>query len=326
MSPQNLEEQLIKYLTDAHSIERQALVQMKIAPRIASDGEIASLFSEHLHETEDHARLVGERLEANGAERSMLKDAVGAATGVGFAMFAMLQPDTPGKLVAHAFAYEHMELAAYELIGRVAFLAGDPETARVAQRIEEQERSMAERLANSFDRAMEASLRAVSADDLDERLRKYLADAHAIEAQAIRLLEKGPQLAGAGELAAVYEEHLVQTRRHEQLLDDRLRARGARPSRIKDAALALGALNWGGFFAAQPDTPAKLAAFSYAFEHLEIAAYELLSRVAQRAGDHETAAVADEILDQERAAAARIHSLLYDALDASLHDQGVAAR
>jgi ferritin-like metal-binding protein YciE len=185
---------------------------------------------------------------------------------------------------------------------------------------------MAERLAGTFDRATEASLRSVSSDGLAERLRKYLADAHAIEAQAIRLLEKGPKLAGVGELAAAYEEHLGQTRRHEQLLEGRLLARGARPSKIKDAALALGALNWGAFFAAQPDTPAKLAAFSYAFEHLEIAAYELLYRVAQRAGDEETAAVAAEILDEERAAAARVHSLLHEALDASLHEQGVGAR
>ena len=31
---------------------------------------------------------------------------------------------------------------------------------------------------------------------------------------------------------------------------------------------------------AQPNTPAKLAGFAFAFEHLEIAAYELLRRVA----------------------------------------------
>jgi ferritin-like metal-binding protein YciE len=186
-----------------------------------------------------------------------------------------------------------MELAAYHLLGRVAFLAGDPETARVARQIEEPERSMARRLAISFDRAAE---------------------------------EKGPKLAGADELADAYEEHLAQTQRHAQLVGDRLRARGERPSKLKDAALTLGALNWGAFFAAQPDAPAKLAAFAYAFEHLEIAAYELLSHVAQRAGDQETTAVAAEILEDERAAASKLHSLLDEALDASLHEQGVGAR
>jgi hypothetical protein len=48
----------------------------------------------------------------------------------------------------------------------------------------------------------------------------------------------------------------------------------------KDGALRLGALDRGVFFAAQPDTPAKLAGFAYAVENLEIVAYELLLRVA----------------------------------------------
>jgi ferritin-like metal-binding protein YciE len=72
------------------------------------------------------------------------------------------------------------------------------------------------------------------------------------------------------------------------------------------------------FFQAQPDTPAKLAGFAYAFEHLEAAAYELLKRVATRAGDAETAAVADSILGEERAAAAKIAERWDEILDASL--------
>ena len=54
-----------KYLTDAHSIEQQALVQMKLAPKIVGGPEIAAAFDKHLMETEGHeASLVRERLEA----------------------------------------------------------------------------------------------------------------------------------------------------------------------------------------------------------------------------------------------------------------------
>jgi ferritin-like metal-binding protein YciE len=70
--------------------------------------------------------------------------------------------------------------------------------------------------------------------------------------------------------------------------------------------------------AGDEDTPAKLAGFAYAFEHLEIAAYELLGRVARRVGDEETMAAVDEILPQERAAAERIRGLFGQALQASL--------
>jgi len=117
----------------------------------------------------------------------------------------------------------------------------------------------------------------------------------------------------------------VQTTEHSELLERRLRARGSSPSALKDAALRLGALNWGMFFQAQVDTPAKLAGFSYAFEHLEIAAYELLKRVAARAADEETISTAAKILLEEREAAGRIHSLFDYALDASLQEAGITA-
>jgi ferritin-like metal-binding protein YciE len=78
------------------------------------------------------------------------------------------------------------------------------------------------------------------------------------------------------------------------------------------------------FFAAQPDTPAKLAGFSYALEHLEIGAYEQLRRVAARAGDRQAEETAAQILAQERAAAGRIRAQFPNAVDASLHAQEVA--
>jgi ferritin-like metal-binding protein YciE len=219
-----------------------------------------------------------------------------------------------------------MEEAAYDLLGRVARRAGDNATVEAAGLIEAQERAMGDRLADCFDLAVEAALRELDPDDLSQQLDKYLADAHAIEAQALVLLGKAPSLAGSGELASAYSSHLEETKEHERLVASRLDARGASPSRLKDAALSVGALNWGAFFAAQPDTPAKLAAFAYAFEHLEIAAYELLRRVAARVGDEETEHIADRILGEENAAAAHIRSLFDQALDASLAEQGVAAR
>jgi ferritin-like metal-binding protein YciE len=142
----------------------------------------------------------------------------------------------------------------------------------------------------------------------------------------MQLLSKGPDLAGASELASAYEEHLSETEEHSRLVEQRLEARGGKPSKLKDAAMRLGALNWGAFFAAQPDTPAKLCGFAYAFEHLEIAGYELLRRVAEAAGDGETVEMARRILEEERAAAEKLRSLFPQALDASLRDQRLPAR
>ena len=161
-------------------------------------------------------------------------------------------------------------------------------------------------------------------DDLDDQLNKYLADAHAIEAQAVQLLSLGPDIAGEFGLAAVLSLHLEETRAQQEAVRERLRQRGARPSRFKDIALRGGGVNVGGFFGAQPDTPAKLAGFAFAFEHLEIAAYELLKRVAQRAGDEETVALAERILPEERAAADAVRAQFEPALEASLRAQEVS--
>jgi ferritin-like metal-binding protein YciE len=321
----NTQEQLTKYLTDAHSIESQALAQLRRAPDIADDPELARTFEQHLSETEEHERLVRRHLEERGESPSTLKELVMRAGGVGFLLFARLQPDTPGKLAAHAYSYEHLELAGYELLTVVARSADEPAIVETAQRIAGEERAMAERLAGSFDPAVDASLRAVSADDLPGRLRKYLSDAHAIEQQAIALLERGPKIAGESSLAQLLEEHLQETRMHARLVEERLEQLGGSTNVLKDAALRLGALNWGLFFQAHPDTPGKLAAFAFAFEHLEIAAYEELKRVAQRARDEETSRLAERILGQERTAAAKLSGVFERTAEASLRAVGAAA-
>jgi ferritin-like metal-binding protein YciE len=320
----DIDTQLTKYLTDAHSIEEQALAQLRTAPDIAGDPEISKIFEEHLTETEEQERLVRERLEAREGSPSRIKDAVMAAGGKGFVLFAKSQPDTPGKLVTHAYSYEHLELGAYELLRRVAERAGDTETTEVAQRIAGEEQAMADRLAANFDRAADAALEEAGQGDIEKQLVKYLADAHAIESQAEQLLSRGPKIAGDPELERLYEEHLEETKGHKQRIEQRLEAHGASPNSLQDAAMRLGALNWGTFFQAQPDTPGKLACFAFAFEHLEIGGYEQLRRVAERAGDTETVDTVNAILSEERAAAQKIAGAFDRAAEASLSAVGVA--
>ncbi|HEX6752632.1 MAG TPA: DUF892 family protein [Solirubrobacterales bacterium] len=300
------EDQLVKYLADVHSIELQALAQLRAAPKIAGDERLGQAFEEHLIETEDQERRVRERLEALGGKPSKLKDAAGRGGGWAMVAFAASQPDTPGKLTMHAFSYEHMELAAYELLKRLAERAGDKATARMAAGIAEEEARMAERLEQNFDTAVEASLAGVEKDQLDSVLIAYLRDVHALEGQAAKLLKAGAERVEDEHLEAAFREHLEETRRHLERIEGLLEERGAGPSSVKDAVLRAGGLNLSAFFGAQPDSTTKLAGFAFAFEHLEIAAYELLRRVAAWAGDEDVVAATEEILAQERAAAERV--------------------
>src|SRR4051812_6955820 len=222
MPSSHLDEQLDKYLADAHSIEEQALAQMRTAPDIAGDPSLSEAFAQHLTETERHERLVRERLEARGGAPPRLKDLVMAVGGKGFVLFARSQPDTPGKLVFHAYSYEALEQGSYEMLARVAARAGDDETLAVAQDIMAEEHAMGDRLAERFDRAVAASLPEDTPETARERLPSYLADVHALEHQSIGLLEHGQKIAGDPQLAELYRTHLAQTRDQLRLVDERL--------------------------------------------------------------------------------------------------------
>jgi ferritin-like metal-binding protein YciE len=315
-----VQDQLTGYLSDAHAIEEQALAQLRSAPGIAGQAELAKALAEHCVETEQHERLVRERLAELGDSPSRLKDMIMALGGKGFVLFARAQPDTPGKLAAHAYSYEHLELAAYQLLARAAAAAGDSETEEMAQQIALEEKRMGVRLSSLFTQTVEASLEALEPGDLQRQVVSYLTDAHALELQSVGLLERAVNMAGDRELTNRYEKHLAESRRHAERVEARLKELDATPSRLKDTAMWLGAVNWSTFFRAHPDTPGKLAAFAYAFEHLEIAGYEQLAEVAERAGDGETVRMAEEIGEEERQAAKVIAELWSVAAHASMRE------
>jgi ferritin-like metal-binding protein YciE len=325
MGTRTLEDQLIASLRDAHALEQMALAQLERAPAIAGEDALKLALRDHAVETRVHERLVRERLEAHGANPSGLRDLAGEAGGAGFVLFARLQADTPGKLATHAFAYEHLELAGYELVACLAERAGDHTTAVVAHRIRGEEAAMAARIEALFDRTAAASLAAGAREDPGERLAAYLRDAHARESQAVTLLERAGAIGGDARLQRAYADHLEETRDHRAALDELLDARGGSASKLKDAALAAGARNLGLFFRSQADTPGKLVAFAYAFEHLEIGGYEQLRRVAEAAGDAEVAEAARRILGDERAAAETLLGLFDVAVEASLDAVGATS-
>jgi ferritin-like metal-binding protein YciE len=319
----DIHDQLTKYLADAHSIEEQALAQLHSAPDMVDVPELAAAFREHEAETEQHEKVTRNLLEARDASPSTVKDTVMKLGGKGFVLFAKAQPDTTGKLLAHALSYEALEFASYRLLGEVAKQAGEQHVEEAAQKIAAEEDRMMQRLEGFFDETVEASLREVGRDDLQEQLRKYLADAHAIEEQAIQFLQRALSLSEGTPLATLVEQHLDETRGHAEKIEQRLDALGGDPSTLKDALMRMGALNWAEFFHAHPDTPGKLAAFAFAFEHLEIGGYEQLKRVARRAGDEATVTAVDSILAEERAAAKKIEGSFATAADLALQAQDV---
>lgn len=311
-------QQLVHFLSDLYSVEQQALAQLVSAPEIAGNDSIAADYRAHHKETEHQAALVEGRLVALGGETSAIKDAIMKVGGKGFLLFAKALPETPARLAAHSFSYEAMEWAGYQMLTRFAEQAGDAETVQVAREIGNQEKEMMKRIEGKFDLAEAASEEGSDSEKLHADLQRHINEAHALEMQGVELLEKSQKIAGSSELAQICTANIAEAQKHAALLEQRLRVLDSSPSNTKDIALRAFGLNWGLFFQAQSDTPAKLAAFVYAFEHLKIAGYALLKIFATKAGDEETVRLADTLLSQERSMAERVAATFDSAVEATL--------
>jgi ferritin-like metal-binding protein YciE len=161
---------------------------------------------------------------------------------------------------------------------------------------------------------------------IEEQLVNYIEDAHAMEGLMEKALEgmisSAPDFP---ELQDPLRRHLEETKRHQALLEERLSAHGTSPSKGKDVGMMFGALGLGALNKVRTDTAGKVARDGFAAEHLEIAAYNLLERVAARAGDEETAEVARRNKADEQAMANEIAAKWDLALDLSLKQEGLDA-
>src|SRR5258708_3895592 len=126
-------------------------------------------------------------------------------------------------------------------------------------------------------------------DKMQRKLVELVEDAHAMERATLGVLESMISQTQDNPTRTALERHKRETEEHEQRLEKRLQALGSKPSAVKETAGTLGVMAKGVIDKARSDKPFKNARDGYATEHMEIAAYQMMERLAQRAGDSETA-------------------------------------
>lgn len=138
----------------------------------------------------------------------------------------------------------------------------------------------------------------------DERMIKWLRDTHAMEKEAESMLTTmASRIEHYPELKQRVEQHIEETRSQASRVEARLQALGSDTTTVKDASSsAMGAVA-AGSHAFWSDEVLKGFGASYAFEHLEIAAYRNLMFAAEALGDTATAQLCREILPEEEAMA-----------------------
>jgi ferritin-like metal-binding protein YciE len=153
MPTDDLQEQIVKYLTDVHSTEENAANQLRTGADAVQDEQLAQVLRQHLAETEEHERLVRERLEALDSSPSKLKDVAQKGVAAMGGALSGAAPDTTGKIAIQAFATEHLEIASYRSLRVAALQAGDSETAAMAERILVDEQAAAQKLDGLLEQA-----------------------------------------------------------------------------------------------------------------------------------------------------------------------------
>jgi ferritin-like metal-binding protein YciE len=137
-----------------------------------------------------------------------------------------------------------------------------------------------------------------------DNLAAWLRDAHAMENQAIEILEKqANRLEHYPELRAKVRTHLDETHRQAERVEQCLHQLGTDTSSLKNAAGKMigTAQQLTGLFAS--DEVLKSGIADYAFEHYEIASYKMLIAAAAEAGEHEVERRLQENLREEEAMA-----------------------
>jgi ferritin-like metal-binding protein YciE len=158
MASQQLEEQLVNHIDEALAMEQNVLRMLDGMIQTTEDDEIKGELRQHKLETEQHAERLEKRLAAHEASPSTVREAAGVMGALMKSVVDMVRQEKAGRNARDGYAAEHLEIASYQLLERVAKVAGDEETAEVARQNRADEERMAKKIEANWDRFAELSL------------------------------------------------------------------------------------------------------------------------------------------------------------------------
>ena len=152
-------EQLIKYIEDAHALERHVEHQLTAIIDRTQDQEFLEHLRHHLAETQRHEQALRERLE-QGYRRtpSPLKEAGSIFTTMSRDLIDAVRHDSPAKDARDAYVAEQLEIASYHLLEHFAVHAGDFATAELARRNRADEEAMANKISARWEKVVHLSI------------------------------------------------------------------------------------------------------------------------------------------------------------------------
>jgi ferritin-like metal-binding protein YciE len=158
MASEQLKDQLVKHIDEALAMEQNVLRMLDGMIATTDDEEMTSELRQHKLETEQHAERLEKRLAAHDASPSTIREAAGIMNALMKGAVDMARQEKVGRNARDGYAAEHLEIASYQFLERVAQAAGDEETAEVARENRRDEEKMAKKIEASWDKLAELSL------------------------------------------------------------------------------------------------------------------------------------------------------------------------
>lgn len=155
-----IERQLIGYLKDAHALQQHVQAALsEMLTTAAGEPAMSRPLGHFAERCRCRTREVEERLRAHGSAPSIVRDAGTLFAAVAEAALGRSRGDRAGRHMRDAYVAAHLQIAAGEMLRRVAALAGDAETARVATAMCDDAHAMSRELSGLWDVAVDMSLR-----------------------------------------------------------------------------------------------------------------------------------------------------------------------
>jgi ferritin-like metal-binding protein YciE len=156
---ETIQDKLVAYLQDALAMERNVQAMLGSMRETTPDEKLRLRMERHEQETQNQIERLEGCLDAHGESSSTVKDTAAQLGATMKGVFDRVRGDKAGRNIRDAYIAEHGEIAAYQLLERVATLAGDTRAAEVARTNRAEEEDMARFLDGCWDTAVHESLR-----------------------------------------------------------------------------------------------------------------------------------------------------------------------
>ena len=146
-----LHDKLADYIEDAYALEVGVVDDLDSMIGTIGDPKLKELLQRHRQVSRQHVERLKQRLEQLDRGTPVRKRIEGMALALMKGVSDVLRTDAPGKVGRDAYLLAHTQIAAYELLGRVADAAGDGLTSEIARTHLADDRTCADQIAEQWD-------------------------------------------------------------------------------------------------------------------------------------------------------------------------------